>query len=47
MARLEADVLRNRVGDLEWVVDAVREDADRVRDDAVSVLSRMEGWPLA
>lgn len=42
MASIEADVLRLRVGELEWALDTVREDADRVRDDALSVLSRLE-----
>lgn len=39
MAAVEADALRNQVASLEWALDAVRADADRVRDDALVALS--------
>lgn len=39
MAAVEADALRNQVASLEWALDAVRADADRVRDDALAALS--------
>lgn len=42
MAAVEADALRAQVAALEWALDAVRADADRVRDDALAVLSDVE-----
>lgn len=38
MGGMELAALRERVADLEWALDVVREDADRVRDDALALL---------
>lgn len=42
MAEMEVTALRHRVSDLEWALDAVRGDADRVRDDALAVLAERD-----
>lgn len=38
MSALECDALRDRVAELEWALDVVREDSDRVRDEALDLL---------
>lgn len=41
MTALEASVLRQQVASLEWALDAVRADADRVRDDALAIIASL------
>lgn len=38
MAEMEVSSLREKVSELEWALDVVRDDADRVRDDALDVV---------
>lgn len=38
MARVERDCLHSRVTELEWALDVLRDDADRVRDDALALV---------
>lgn len=42
MAHVEAEVLRKKVADLEWALDILREDADRVRDDALAMVAEAQ-----
>lgn len=39
MDRVELSSLRDKVAELEWALDVVRDDADRVREDALAVLN--------
>lgn len=41
MDQLEIQSLRHKVRQLEWALDVVRDDADRVRDDALTLLSQV------
>lgn len=38
MAQVERNCLQTKINDLEWALDVLRDDADRIRDDALSLL---------
>lgn len=42
MDKAELNDLKVKVEQLEWALDAVRDDADKVRDDALAVLSQYD-----
>lgn len=42
MTEMENGSLRDRIRELEWALDVVREDADRVREEALQVLQSRE-----
>lgn len=45
MVEVEARTLRDKVSSLEWALDAVRADADRVRDDALALCAHLDDYP--